>query len=141
MVVAFSFDSTEHLTAWEGSEVRASWLQRLDGLVAGAATTHSVSGFESIFSGSRGAPAAPPPRWKTAVIIALALYPASVLLGWALGPTMQPWSVWVRALVTTVVVVPYMAWVGVPYLSRALRAWLYRRDTTSPPLMTAASAR
>lgn len=126
VVVAFSFDSAEHLQAWEGSSVRADWLRRLEGLVVGAATTHAVSGFESIFSRSGTGPVSPPPRWKTAVVIGLALYPASVLLGWALGPVTQGWSVWARALLTTLLVVPYMAWVGVPYLSRALRRWLHR---------------
>lgn len=126
VVVAFSFDSTDHLNDWEASPLRQSWLDRLDGLVAGAATTHSVSGFEAIFSSGADSTAGPPPRWKTATIIALALYPISVLLGWALGPTMQDWNVWTRSLVTVAIVVPYMAWLGVPQLSRLLRRWLYR---------------
>jgi antibiotic biosynthesis monooxygenase (ABM) superfamily enzyme len=29
-----------------------------------------------------------------------------------------------RVLLTTVIVVPYMSWVGVPYLTRWLRPWL-----------------
>ena len=126
VVVAFSFDSAEHLQAWEASPVRRDWLGRLDGLVVGAATTHAVSGFESIFARPRAAAAAPPARWKTAIVIALALYPASVVLGWALGPLTASWPVWARALLTTVLVVPYMAWVGVPTLTRWLRPWLHR---------------
>lgn len=126
VVVAFSFDTTAHLDAWQDSDVRSDWLERLDGLVDGAATTHSVSGFESIFARPQAATAAPPPRWKTAVVIALALYPISVLVGWVLGPLMQDWSIWLRSLVTTLVVVPYMAWLGVPTLTRWLRGWLRR---------------
>jgi antibiotic biosynthesis monooxygenase (ABM) superfamily enzyme len=126
VVVAFSFDSAEHLQAWESSPVRRDWLGRLEGLVTGAATTHAVSGFESIFARPQAAVASPPPRWKTAVVIALALYPASVVLGWALGPLTQSWSVWARALATTLLVVPYMAWVGVPTISRWLHGWLRR---------------
>ena len=126
VVVAFSFDSSDHLNAWECSEERGSWLQRLEGMVAGTATTHSVSGFEAIFSRAKGAPVVPPPRWKTAVIIALALYPVSVLLGWVLGPLIASWPLVLRSLLTTVLIVPYMAWVGVPYLSRWLRGWLHR---------------
>jgi antibiotic biosynthesis monooxygenase (ABM) superfamily enzyme len=39
---------------------------------------------------------------------------------------MQDWSIWLRSLVTTLVVVPYMAWLGVPTLTRWLRGWLRR---------------
>jgi antibiotic biosynthesis monooxygenase (ABM) superfamily enzyme len=131
VVVAFSFDSTDHLNAWEGSRTRREWLDRLEGMVAGAATTHSVSGFEAIFadprhSSPRGVPVVPPPRWKTAVIIALALYPMSAMLAWLLGPAMESWNLLLRSLVTTLIIVPYMAWIGVPYLSRWLRGWLHR---------------
>lgn len=125
VVVAFSFDSTEHLNTWERSRERQAWLDRLEGLVAGTATTHSVSGFEAIFSGPRGVPVVPPPRWKTAVVIALALYPMSALLAWLLGPAMASWNLLLRSLITTLIIVLYMAWIGVPYLSRWLRGWLH----------------
>ena len=83
VVVAFSFDNAEHLNDWEASDERRSWLGRLEGMVEGSATTHSVSGFEAIFSKNQGAAIVPPARWKTALIIALALYPMSVLLSLA----------------------------------------------------------
>lgn len=126
VVVAFSFDNADHLNSWEASSERRAWLARLDGLVEGSATTHSVSGFEAIFSKNQGAAIVPPPRWKTALIIALALYPMSVLLGWILGPVIADWPLVVRSLLTTALIVPYMAWIGVPYLTRWLRGWLYR---------------
>jgi antibiotic biosynthesis monooxygenase (ABM) superfamily enzyme len=92
--------------------------------VVGEARTHAVSGFEGIFSYAPGQPVMPPPRWKTAAIIALALYPMSVLLNWLLGPHIAGWNIFLRVLLTTAIVVPYMAWVGVPYLTKWLRGWL-----------------
>lgn len=126
VVVAFSFDNAEHLNVWEVSGERRSWLDRLEGMVEGSATTHSVSGFEAIFSRNQGAAIVPPARWKTALIIALALYPISVLLNWLLAPAIASWPLLLRSLLTTALIVPYMAWVGVPYLTRFLRRWLYR---------------
>lgn len=124
LVLAFSFASSEDLSRWEHSDERREWLARADRLVVGSARTHAVSGFEGIFSHAPGEAVVPPPRWKTATIIALALYPMSVLLNWLLGPHIATWNVWLRVLLTTAIIVPYMAWVGVPYLTRWLKAWL-----------------
>lgn len=127
LVVAFSFENADALTAWEHSGERASLLDRLEGLVVGETTTHSVSGFEGIFSHAPGRPIIPPPRWKTAVIIGIALYPVSLLLNWLLGPLIADWNILLRVLVNVLIIVPYMAWIGVPYLTRWLRGWLHPR--------------
>ncbi|MBI1349908.1 MAG: antibiotic biosynthesis monooxygenase [Actinomycetales bacterium] len=125
LVLAFSFRDAESLSAWEHSAQRRDWLRRLDGLIVGEARTHSVSGFEGIFAHAPGQPVLPPPRWKTATIIALALYPVSLLLTWLLAPRIADWNLFLRVLLTVVIIVPYMAWLGVPYLSRWLRGWLH----------------
>ena len=125
LVMAFSFEDAESLSAWEHSEDRRSWLEKSAGLIAGEARTHAVSGFEGIFSHAPGQPVIPPPRWKTAAIIALALYPMSLVLNWVLTPHIASWNIFVRVLLTTAIIVPYMAWLGVPYLSRWLRPWLH----------------
>ena len=124
LVMAFSFANAEALSAWEHSDVRRDWLQRAESLIVGEARTHAASGFEGIFSHAPGQPVMPPPRWKTATIIALALYPMSLLLNWLLGPHIAGWNIWLRVLLTTAIIVPYMAWIGVPYLSKWLRGWL-----------------
>jgi antibiotic biosynthesis monooxygenase (ABM) superfamily enzyme len=125
LILAFSFADADSLTAWEHSDERLSWLRRLDGLVAGEATTHSISGFEGIFAHPPGRPVVPPPRWKTAAIIALALYPVSLLLTWLVTPHTAEWNVAVRVLLNVLIIVPYMAWIGVPYLTKWLRGWLH----------------
>lgn len=126
LVIAFSFANADDLSAWERSDVRRDWLAKLDQLVEGEATTHSVSGFEGIFSHKPGQPVIPPPRWKTAVIIALALYPMSLLLNWLLNPHLMDLNIFIRVLINTAIIVPYMAWIGVPYLTRWLKGWLRR---------------
>jgi uncharacterized protein len=124
LVLAFSFASADDLSAWERSEVRLAWVRRADGLVAGPATTHALSGLESIFAAPLRA-ASPPPRWKTAVVIALALYPASFVLSWLVAPRVADQPLWLRVLLTVVLVVPWMTWLGVPWVSRALKPWLH----------------
>lgn len=124
LVIAFSFASAEALSAWERSEVRLSWVRRAQPLVAGPATSHTLSGLESIFAAPLRA-ASPPPRWKTAVVIALALYPASFVLTWLLAPRVADLPLWLRVLCTVALVVPWMTWLGVPTVSRLLRRWLH----------------
>ena len=57
-------------------------------------------------------------------MIALAIYPMSLLVSWLIGPRIADWPIALRVLFTTLLVVPYMSWLGVPYLSRWLRGWL-----------------
>ncbi|WP_088286593.1 antibiotic biosynthesis monooxygenase [Kineosporia sp. A_224] len=125
LVIAFSFTDAHSLSDWEHSEVRRDWLARSAALVAGPSQAHSVSGFESLFRAvgePAGTPA--PPRWKTALVIALALFPASLLLNWLVTPHLTAWPLPARILLSTVVIVPWMVWGGVPWLSRLLRPWL-----------------
>ena len=125
LVLAFSFASADALSAWEHSDERRDWLRRLDGLVIGETRTHAVSGFEGIFAHAPGQPVVPPPRWKTATIIAVALYPVSLLLTWLLAPHLGTVNIFVRVLINVAIIVPYMAWLGVPYLTKWLRGWLH----------------
>lgn len=124
LVVAFSFDSAEELSAWEHSPERAAWVAKASGLTAGPATAHSLSGLESIFSAPLRA-SSPPPRWKTAVVIAIALYPMAFLVSWLVAPQIAEWPLWAKVLVNVALIVPWMAWLGVPWVSRLLKRWLH----------------
>jgi uncharacterized protein len=124
LVMAFSFSNADTLTAWEHSDERSQWLARAETLIAGEARTHAVSGFEGIFARGPGNSVVPPARWRTAAIIALALYPMSLLLAWVLAPHVTSWNVALRVLLNVAIVVPYMAWIGVPFLTRRLSGWL-----------------
>jgi uncharacterized protein len=55
-----------------------------------------------------------PPRWKTAVVVWLAIYPCITLVLWLAGPTIQGWPLAVRTLVLTVVIVPLMVYLLIP---------------------------
>ena len=123
LVIAFSFTDAHTLSAWEHSDVRADWLRRAEPLVAGPSRAHAVDALESLFAGG----STPPPRWKTALVILLALYPASLLVNGLLTPHLAAWPLPLRLLVPTLLIVPWMVWGGVPWLSRLLRGWLARR--------------
>lgn len=74
----------------------------------------------------RGAPAMPP-RWKTAVLIWLAIYPSITFLLWLAGPRIASWPLPLRTLALTAVLVPLMVFLLIPAIQRLLAPWLRPR--------------
>ena len=73
-----------------------------------------------------------PPRWKTAVVVWLAIYPALTLVLALIGSAVQPWPLPLRTLVTTAVLVPLMVYVLIPTIQRLLAPWYRaRKDLTN----------
>ena len=68
----------------------------------------------------------PPPRWKTALLIWLAIYPSITLLFLLLGDRLILLPVPLRTLVVTVVLVPLLVFVLMPLLQRLFAGWLHR---------------
>jgi antibiotic biosynthesis monooxygenase (ABM) superfamily enzyme len=68
-----------------------------------------------------------PPRWKTAVVVWLAIYPALTLVLWLAGPIILDWPVALRTLALTLFLVPLMVYVLLPALQRLLGPWLRRQ--------------
>ena len=67
-----------------------------------------------------------PPRWKTAVVVWIAIYPALTFVLWLAGPTIRDWPVALRTLVLTLVLVPLMVYILLPALQRLFGPWLRR---------------
>ncbi len=65
-----------------------------------------------------------PPRWKTAVIIWLGIYPTITTIIWLLSPFIADFPLPVKTLCLTLLAVPVMVWVMLPALQRMLRGWL-----------------
>ena len=126
VVIAMTFDSAQHLSEWERSDVRARMRELARPLVLGRPRAQSLTGLEGIYGGRERLPITPPPRWKTAIIIMIAIYPFTVLLQWLLSPAIEPWPLLLRSLPTTVIVPLYVTFVGGPFVSRLLRKWLQR---------------
>jgi antibiotic biosynthesis monooxygenase (ABM) superfamily enzyme len=65
------------------------------------------------------------PRWKTAVITGVGLYPLVVLLFPLLASLTEGLPGWLSHLVTVGVAIPLMTWVIVPALAVLFRRWLH----------------
>lgn len=67
----------------------------------------------------------PPPRWKTAVMVWIAIYPSITLLLWLAGPLLMRLPLMLRTLVLTGILVPLLVFALLPFLQKRLRRWLH----------------
>ncbi|HRP00996.1 MAG TPA: hypothetical protein PLN54_16320 [Flavobacteriales bacterium] len=66
----------------------------------------------------------PPPKWKTALLIWLAIYPSLTVLLVLFGDRLLVLPLALRTLVMTGVLVPLMVFVLLPLLQKAFAGWL-----------------
>jgi antibiotic biosynthesis monooxygenase (ABM) superfamily enzyme len=121
-VVVFRFDTSEHLRAWQESDIRRELLKKAEPFSEQQPSYHLESGLEYWFS-APGIPA-PPPRWKMAFVTVLGVWPVSMVVPWLLGPLVGSQPLALRALLTSVGIVILLTWVVMPLLVRILRPWL-----------------
>lgn len=69
-------------------------------------------------------PGAPPPRLTMAVVMWISVYPTITALLWLLWPLVQGFPLPLRTLALSVVMVPLMVWVIVPWVTARLAPWL-----------------
>lgn len=71
-------------------------------------------------------PPVPPKKWKTALIIWIAIYPALTILIALFGEYLILLPLALRTLVMTAVLVPLLVFVLVPALHKVLGGWVRR---------------
>lgn len=67
-----------------------------------------------------------PPRYKMAIVIWLALYPAVAVALSALRPLIGDLPAPLQALVLTLIVIPLAVWILIPFVQGRLQSWLER---------------
>ena len=134
-VVIVRFASYDDLRRWEESAERAEWLTRLDPLLAATSTYRTETGLETWFQLPGQRSVVPPPKWKMALLIILAIYPLLLIVLPLMGTVFDvpylgvPITIGsefvVRTFVTAVILVTLMTWVARPVLTKLFRGWLY----------------
>lgn len=133
----YRFTNAETLDAWENSAERGWWLSMGEGFVR-SERSHRRTGIEGWFdepatgaitvtteAARADAPAAPP-RWKQATTIWLGFFPVNLLFSYLMTP-IPGWEalpIWLRVLVTTLVLTPVMTYGILPWVTGMLRRWL-----------------
>lgn len=117
------FDSDAHMREWLDSEERAAWLAKLAPIAIEHEEIQSLAGMERWFTLPHHG-SAPPPRYKTAVLVMVGLYPTVLLLQALLGPLLASWPAALSQFVSLLCGVALMTWVVSPFLSRVFARWL-----------------
>jgi hypothetical protein len=68
----------------------------------------------------------PPPRWKNALLVWIAIYPSISLLSYLAGPWLVTLPLLLRTFILTAILVPLLVFVLLPFLHRQFAAWLQR---------------
>ena len=127
----FRFADAESLATWEHSPERDWWVSTGQGLVEHG-DYEKRTGIEGWFdrpSSVEVISSAPtsPPRWKQMISIFIFFYPLSVAANYALSPIAPDLQIWLRVLISVLVLTPIMTYFALPAVTRALRPWLLRR--------------
>jgi antibiotic biosynthesis monooxygenase (ABM) superfamily enzyme len=122
-VLVFRFASSEHLRGWQTSDVRADYLARAEAFTDEVEVV-AQQGLEPFFD-LPAHRAAPPPRWKMAVLTWVGLYPIVVLVGEGTRPLLEGLPFPVSAVPQTIASVALMAWLVMPAITRVASGWLY----------------
>jgi len=119
------FDSAEHMDAWLESPERAEWVDQLSGITIESEEINSLTGMERWFTLPSQGVAQAPPRWKTASLLLLGLYPASYLMAWLIGPFTAELPGPLEKLIIMIATIVVMVWGVMPGLTRLFFGWLY----------------
>ncbi|WP_460675385.1 antibiotic biosynthesis monooxygenase [Lentzea nigeriaca] len=117
------FDSAESAEEWDRSRSHATWREYVG--------RFSTRVEQPPPRPAAQAPPSPPPRWKTALVTLIGVFPAVLLVNVTVIPRVTGLPLLVRTLVLCVCVTGLMTWVLMPQVMRVLGPWL--RGSTEAP--------
>jgi antibiotic biosynthesis monooxygenase (ABM) superfamily enzyme len=131
--ILFKFDRRSNLERWETSEERARW-RELARTVSEKPKRQVVTGLEAWFALPSQAINLPPPTYKMAMVVWLAIFLLITVIQLLFGDLLQELPLVLRTFVMTAVTVPLMTFLVMPLLTRVFKNWLYRGNNKSRTL-------
>lgn len=118
-----SFDSYKNYQTWITSDVRKSWLEKVEDCTEGPVSVEELSGFDYWLGNEADKARSWPPSFKMIIAAYLAILPlVSYVLPW-LQPFM-PGNPIIAKLVSTAIVTLLMGYISLPLVTRVFRKWL-----------------
>ena len=135
-VVVVRFATYDDLRRWEQSTQRANWMGLVEPMILERPTYRTATGLETWFKLPGHTVVVPPPQYKMAVLVFVALIPLILLVVSLLDLAVsdQPYlaasvelgpDFFFSTMVSTLIVVVLMTWVAMPLLTRLAGRWLY----------------
>lgn len=125
-VLIFKFDQYANLKKWIDSEVRQQWLEKSEHLVQENPKVQILRGMEAWFT-LPGRQIKPPPRYKMAIILWLAVFTLLNIVPPLLAPIIGGLPPILRLLITSAIMVWLMTYLVMPFLTKLFYRWLYPR--------------
>jgi antibiotic biosynthesis monooxygenase (ABM) superfamily enzyme len=122
-VLVFRYETLEQLLAWDSSPERDRLVAAAEALCEGPASVQRRTGLEGWFT--LPGEAAPPPRWKMALVTWLVAFPLIQALSALLGPLLAGAPPLVRSAAIGGAMVLTMTYAAMPLATRALRRFLF----------------
>jgi uncharacterized protein len=125
-VVLFRFDTSEHLRQWIESDVRQKLLEEGKEHFVSYDLRQIGSSFSGWFRFTGQAGGRPPPNWKQALSVVLALYPTVMVLNLTLGRGLLAAGApgYVSLFIGNVFSVSILTWLLMPLVNRIYAFWL-----------------
>lgn len=121
-----SFASPEDRERFYASELYGHWNEAVAPLVEGPPLRQELHGMEAFF---RGDAAAPPPRWKMALLTWIGVNPAVYVFANGIPAVIPDMPMLANLLVVNAFVVASLAWVLMPLLTRIFGGWLHAKPS------------
>lgn len=125
-VIVLQFDTCGHLQGWLRSEVRKSWIDRVQPLIREQESIQILTGLEAWFQlPSQPAAVAAPKRYKQAALVWVGVMLVSVLIHPWLRQLLAPLPQWLSLPISAAVTVILLSYVIMPRLTRWFKGWLF----------------
>jgi hypothetical protein len=123
--VVLRFDHQSSLRNWEALPERAALIARADALTQGTANVERVNGLEAWFDLPERPHTPPPPKWKTVVVSAVAIFVLLTFVPLFMGPLTHGWPRHFANAATAPVLASLMTYLVMPPIARLFKGWLY----------------
>lgn len=125
LYMVVSFDSHATWQDWRSSERARSGIARLEQVTGVPAEGHYVDSMAGWFNLPGVSGLRTPPKWKTAAVSFLTFVPLLLVVQTALRPLTGGLHPAVSLLINSVVLLPLVTYVAMPFMTRRFRRWLY----------------
>ncbi|ESA35985.1 antibiotic biosynthesis monooxygenase [Leptolyngbya sp. Heron Island J] len=124
-VIVLQFATCDHLTAWLGSDIRNTWIERVKPLIQEQENIQVLSGLESWFQLPKQQNSQAPKRYKQAILIWVGVMIVSLGVSPLIAPLLSflPWLL--KIAVNVAITVALLSYVIMPRLTQWFKGWLF----------------
>lgn len=122
--IVFKFADGQTLSSWLNSEVRASYVRKIDTLLIRPSRFEKATGLATWFTLPNRVTSAPP-KYKMAIVSWIGLFPIVALVFLLFEDWLNNIPLVPRVALVTAIVMLLMTWVAMPWLTKLFSGWLY----------------